>query len=85
MDIVRDAVASTANHSLLKKREPMTTADLRREIKKIIDQLPADRLASLADYAHFLDRPPLPQRLQAAEKAIKAGRGVPWRKVRREV
>ncbi len=60
----------------------MTTAELRREIKKIIDHLPADRLASLADYAQFLDRPPLPQRLQAAEKAIKAGRGVNWRKVR---
>lgn len=63
----------------------MTTAELRREIKKIIDHLPADRLASLADYAQFLNRPPLPQRLQAAEKAIEAGRGVNWRKVRGNV
>jgi hypothetical protein len=60
----------------------MTTAELRRGIKKIIDHLPADRLASLADYAQFLDRPP---RLQAAEKAIKAGRRVNWRKVRGDV
>jgi len=63
----------------------MTTAELRREIKKIIDHLPADRLASLADYAPFLDRPPLSQRIQAAEKAIQAGRGVNWRKVRADV
>lgn len=63
----------------------MTTTELRKELKKIIDQLPAARLASLADYAHFLDRAPLPQRLAAAQKAIKAGRGLNWRKVRTDV
>ena len=36
----------------------MTTSELRREIKKIVDQLPPERLASLADYVHFLGRPP---------------------------
>jgi len=63
----------------------MTTTELRKALKKIIDHLPAERLASLADYAQFLDHPPLPQRLQEAEKAVKAGRGVPWRKVRDDV
>ena len=63
----------------------MTTSELRREIKKIVDQLPPDRLASLADYVHFLDRPPLPQRIKAGEKAVAAGRGVNWRKIRSDV
>ena len=54
----------------------MTTSELRREIKKIVDQLPPERLASLADYVHFLGRPPLPQRIKAAEKAA-AGKAKP--------
>ena len=33
--------------------DTMTATELRREIKKIIDQLPPDRLASLADYERF--------------------------------
>jgi len=63
----------------------MTTSELRKEIKKIIDHLPADRLASLADYVQFLDRPPLSQRLKTAERALAAGRGLNWRKVRTDV
>ena len=63
----------------------MTASELRREIKKIVDQLPPERLASLADYVHFLGRPPLPQRIKAAEKAVAAGRGVNWRKIRSDV
>lgn len=63
----------------------MTTSELRKEIKKIVDHLPADRLASLADYAQFLDRPPLAQRLKTAEREVAAGRGVNWRKVRTDV
>jgi hypothetical protein len=63
----------------------MTTSELRKEIKKIVDHLPADRLASLADYVQFLDRPPLAQRLKAAEREVAAGRGVTWRKVRADV
>jgi hypothetical protein len=42
-------------------------------------------LASLSDYVHFLARPPLEQRLAAAERAIAAGKGVDWRKVRSDV
>ena len=63
----------------------MTATELRREIKKIVDQLPPERLASLADYVHFLGRSPLPKRIKAAEKAVAAGRGVNWRKIRSDV
>lgn len=63
----------------------MTTADLRKEIKKVIDHLPPDRLASLADYVHFLERPSLSQRLEAAQKAMAAKKGTNWRKVRADV
>ena len=63
----------------------MTTADLRREIKKVVDHLPAERLASLADYVQFLDRPSLPRRLKTAEKAVASGRATNWRKVRGDV
>ena len=63
----------------------MSTPELRRRIKKEIDRLPPSRLASLADYLGYLTRPPLTQRLDAAEKAIAAGKGVNWRKVRSDV
>jgi hypothetical protein len=63
----------------------MSTAQLRREIKKAIDRLPPDRLDSLADYVAFLDRPPLRTRIARAEKALSARKGVNWRKVRRDV
>lgn len=68
----------------------VTTAKLRKEIKKIIDHLPPERLLSLADYVHFLERPSLTERLKKSEKedsekAIAAGRGTPWRRVRADV
>ena len=63
----------------------MRTVELRREIKKVVDRLPPKRLASLADYIDFLNRPPLVRRLAEAEKAIAAGKGVNWRKVRPDV
>jgi hypothetical protein len=63
----------------------MTSAQLRKEIKKIVDHLPPERLESLADYVHFLDRTPLARRIDEAEKAIKAGGGMNWRKVRSDV
>ena len=63
----------------------MTTTQLRREIKKAIDRLPAERLQSLADFVLFLNRPPLAARLKDAEKAITAGKGVNWCKVRADV
>ena len=63
----------------------MSTAELRRKIKKAIDRIPPKRLESLADFVAFLNRPPLSQRLEAAESAIKSGKGVNWRKVRADV
>jgi hypothetical protein len=63
----------------------MSTTQLRRKLKREIDRLPPKRLESLADYVAFLTRPPLAQRLAAAEKAIAAGKGVHWRKVRSDV
>ncbi|MFN0020242.1 MAG: hypothetical protein ACKVP0_18425 [Pirellulaceae bacterium] len=63
----------------------MTAAEIRREIKKAIDQLPPERLSSLVDYVRFLSRPSLEQRLAAGEKAIAEGRVVNWRKVRKDV
>jgi hypothetical protein len=63
----------------------MSTVELRRKIKKAVDQLPPKRLESLSDYVQFLNRPPLNERLAAADKAIAAGKGVNWRKVRSDV
>jgi hypothetical protein len=63
----------------------MSTVELRREVKKAIDRLSGDRLASLADYVEFLSRPPLEHRLKEARKAIGLGQGVNWRKVRSDV
>jgi hypothetical protein len=53
----------------------MSTSELRREIKKAINQVPAERLESLADYVEFLSRKSLAPRLEEAEKAIAEGRG----------
>jgi hypothetical protein len=63
----------------------MSAIKLRREIKKAVDRLPDERLESLADYVSFLNRPPLLLRLKEAERAIAAGKGVHWRKVRANV
>ena len=60
----------------------MAPATLRREIKNAIDQLPPDRLTSLADYIAFLNRPTLRQQVGKAERDLKAGKGINWRKVR---
>ena len=63
----------------------MTQTQVRREIKKAVDQLPSERLASLADYIAFLNRPTLRQQVQKAEADLKANRRVNWRKVRDDV
>jgi len=63
----------------------MTTVQLRREIKKAVDRLPPERLSSLAEFVSFLDSTALRKRLSEAEKAIAAGKGVNWRKVRADV
>jgi hypothetical protein len=63
----------------------MANSVLRREIKKAIDRLPADRLPSVADYIAFLNRPTLAERIRQAEREFKANKGVDWRKVRDDV
>ena len=63
----------------------MTEALLRREIKKTIDRLPTERLASVADYVAFLNRPALAEPIEKAEHDLKANKGVNWRKVRDDV
>jgi hypothetical protein len=63
----------------------MSTVELRRKIKRQVDLLPPKRLESLADYIQFLNRPPVTERVAAAEKAIAAGKGVNWRKARSDV
>ncbi len=63
----------------------MSATKLRTEIKKAVDQLAPDRLMSLADYVSFLTRPSVSQRVSNAEKAIAAGKGTHWRKVRSDV
>ncbi len=64
---------------------PMSTVELRRRIKRAIDRIPPKRLESLADYVAFLNRPSLAERLNNAEKAIKSGKGIRWRRVRSDV
>jgi hypothetical protein len=71
-----------ANFGIMRR---MTTVALRREIKKVVDRLPAKHLGSVADYVHFLIRPSTAQRIAAADKAIALGKGVNWRKVRSDV
>ncbi len=63
----------------------MSAIELRRKIKKAVDQLPPNRLESLSDYVQFLNRPPLTERLASAEMAIASGKGGNWRKVRSDV
>jgi hypothetical protein len=63
----------------------MSSTELRRRIKREVDRVPPARLASLAEYVRFLGRPPLADRVADAERAIAAGKGVNWRKVRSDV
>ncbi|HEY4328553.1 MAG TPA: hypothetical protein VGN88_02365 [Phycisphaerae bacterium] len=63
----------------------MTTVQLRREIKKVVDRLPSERLASLSDYVQFLNQADLLKRVTEAEKEFATGKGVNWRKVRSDV
>jgi hypothetical protein len=63
----------------------MSTKELRQEIKKAVDRLPAERLESLADYVAFLGRASVDRRIKDGERAIAAGEGVNWRTVRSDV
>lgn len=63
----------------------MAQATLRRKIKKEIDRLPDDRLESISDYIAFLNQKWLRERIEKAERDLKAGKGIDWRKVRNDV
>ena len=63
----------------------MSTAELRCDIKKMIDRLPVDRLVTVADFVSYLNCPSLIERIEAAEADLKIGKGTKWRKVRRDV
>jgi hypothetical protein len=63
----------------------MSTAQLRRDIKKAVDRVPPERLVSLADYIQYLAGRTLAERIARAEKDLSAGKGVNWRKVRKDV
>lgn len=63
----------------------MSTAQLRRDIKKAVDRVPPERLVSLADYIQYLAGRTLAERIARAEKHLSAGKGVNWRKVRSDV
>ena len=53
---------SPQSHGEYHQGDTMNTAELRLAIKKVVDRLPPDRLASLADYVDFLNRPQLVRR-----------------------
>jgi hypothetical protein len=63
----------------------MSTAQLRRDIKKAVDRVPPERLVSLADYIQYLAGRTLAERIAQAEKDLASGKGVNWRKVRNDV
>lgn len=63
----------------------MSNVKLRAQIKKAVDRVAPERLASLADYVSFLTRPSLAQRLASAQKAVASGKVTNWRKVRSDV
>lgn len=63
----------------------MTMTQLRRNIRKAIDNLPRQRLESLADYVRFLNRSTVKERIERAEEEFASGKGIAWRKVRRDV
>jgi hypothetical protein len=53
----------------------MSETTLRRQIKRAVNRLPRDRLASLADFVAFLSPPTLPEQIERAERELKAGKG----------
>lgn len=76
----------------------MTTTDLRREAKRVLDRLPPRKVRAAAQVLAYLDSsasdeateellaiPGLLEGVREAEKEIAAGKGVDWRKVRRDV
>jgi hypothetical protein len=77
----------------------MTTTTLKNRINKTIRKLPKEKLQVVDDFVSYLaDRnddneatkellaiPGLLQEIEAAEKEFKEGKGINWRKVRKDV
>jgi hypothetical protein len=63
----------------------MSVTELRRKIKQAIDDVPEERLTSLADFIAFLARQDLADRIRVAEEDFRKGRGANWRAVRNDV
>ena len=75
----------------------MTTTQLRREMKRRIDALPEDRLASASDYLRYLDEHAaldvleqqkierMEKRIATAKQDIAEGRTRNWREIRDDV
>jgi hypothetical protein len=57
----------------------MSTAALKKQVKKAIDRLPVDHLESVRDFVAFLSRPSVEERIEQARKDHKRGKSVPWR------
>jgi hypothetical protein len=70
------------------KGRAMTHAEIRRELKKRIDAMPAKYLRPALEYLNYLialgPRPSLKQRLREADLQHKSGLGTPWEKLRRK-
>ena len=68
----------------------MTVSQLRKQLKKRIDHLNADRLRSAADYVAYLDEASNPiaaameKRLRKAESEVAGGHVTPVSKLRRK-
>jgi hypothetical protein len=75
----------------------MSTIELRRKLKKQLDDLPLDRLQSAADFIDFLGKkngngaseidPRIARmrlRIRQAETAEAAGKLIPWQKSKRK-
>ena len=74
----------------------MSTTELRRRAKKLIDTLPPAHVRIANSFLTYLDGQPvddadlqkivrMEHRLARSERDIRAGRTVNWRKVRRDV
>ncbi len=76
----------------------MSTAELRKQAKRMLESLPAGRLKVAASFLAFLDSPAgeeaeadlaviarMRRRIKTAERAAAAGRSTDWRKARSDV
>ncbi|HVT88136.1 MAG TPA: hypothetical protein VHD56_04730 [Tepidisphaeraceae bacterium] len=75
----------------------MSSAVLRNRVKRVVDGLPDDKLLTVADFVNYVTQRPngelddllkiarMQSRINKAEKDFASGKGVNWRRVRRNV